>query len=291
MSIMPRFGFHLVEVFARTPLSGNLLPVIHNANALDSSAMSTLARRFLQPETSFLMNPDAPGCSYIHRIFTVCDEIPFAGHPSLGAAAAHARLIGVSSGEFIQRTPSGLHRLVVEPDDDGARVSIIQEGATFGQTIPPARTLAALGLSPEEGHPELPAQIMSTGLPALILPLREVSALRSASLDRGKLRQALSLFSEPELLNCYLVAQRNSSRWQARCFALDFITGEDPATGSAAAAFGAYIHHYIGQDKLVIDQGIEMGSASEIFVEMRSGITLSGHVRVIGEGKLEYRHL
>lgn len=284
---MSQFAFSLVEVFARAPLSGNLLPVLHGADELDASVMAMISRRFLQPETSFLLASDDPTCNYVHRIFTVRGEIPFAGHPSLGAAAAHARRIGLGSAELVQQTLSGRQRLIVDATGDGAMVAIGQNTATFDPIVSPAHVLAAVGLRSGSAHPELPAQVVSTGLPALIVPVRDVSMLSSARLDRVALQAALSSFPEPESLNCYLVAEYRPGRWRARCFALDFTTGEDPATGSAAGAFGAYLHRHIGLTHLVIDQGIEMRLISQLTVEIAHEIMVSGLVRFVGEGKLD----
>jgi trans-2,3-dihydro-3-hydroxyanthranilate isomerase len=284
---MPQFTFSLVEVFAHEPLTGNLLPVLHDAYGLDTSVMAMVARRFLQPETSFLLASDDPSCNYVHRIFTVCGEIPFAGHPSLGAAAAHARRTGLGSAEIVQQTLKGRQRLIVDATSDGAMVAIAQDTATFDPIVSPAQVLAAVGLESDTAHPELPAQVVSTGLPALILPVRGMSVLSSARLDKVALRTALNSFPEPESLNCYLVAEHRPGRWRARCFALDFTTGEDPATGSAAGAFGAYLQRHTGVTHLTIDQGIEIGSASQLTVEIAREITVSGLVRFFGEGELD----
>lgn len=284
---MPQFTFSLVEVFASGPFSGNLLPVLHGADGLGTSAMAIVARRFLQPETSFLLASNDPSCDYVHRIFTVCGEVPFAGHPSLGAAAAHARRLGLDSAEIVQQTLSGRQRIVVDAVNDGAMVAIAQNAATFDSVVSPAQVLAAVGLESDTAHPELPAQVVSTGLPALILPVRAMSALSSARLDKNALRTALGSFPEPESLNCYLVAEQRPGRWRARCFALDFSIGEDPATGSAAGAFGAYLQRHTGLTRLTIDQGIEMGSTSRLAVEVGREVTVSGLVRFIGEGTLD----
>ncbi|MGV9378765.1 PhzF family phenazine biosynthesis protein [Nonomuraea sp. NPDC003707] len=283
---MAEFAFSLVEVFSRTPMSGNLLPVIHGADAVDTSTMALIARRFLQPETSFLAASDDPWCDYTHRIFTVAREVPFAGHPSLGAAAAHVWHAGLGSTELTQQTMSGRQRLVVESAGDEAMVAIAQNSPVFGATVSSSHVLAALGVAPEDAHPELPAQIVSTGLPALILPLREVSALAHATLDRDSLYKALEGFAEPDSLNCYLVAEEGPGRWRSRCFALDFTTGEDPATGSAAGAFGAYLREHAGQARMTIDQGMEMGFPSQIIVDVSGEIMVSGLVRFFGKGMI-----
>jgi trans-2,3-dihydro-3-hydroxyanthranilate isomerase len=272
-----------VEVFAEQPLQGNLLPVLHEADGVAGGVLERVARRFLQPETSALLSADGPGVSYRHRIFTVASEIPFAGHPSLGAAAAHAHRSGVRSGTFVQQTLSGRQELDVELADCLGRVTLHQDPATFGPVIDPGPILEALGLDATASLPGLPAQIVSTGLPALIIPV-EVEALRHARFNRSKLTSALQGLPGPGSLNCYLVAPAGTDTWRARSFALDLSVGEDPATGSAAGPFGAYLRQHRGEESLVVDQGSEMGSPSRLYVDTTVGIAVAGAVRVVSTG-------
>jgi trans-2,3-dihydro-3-hydroxyanthranilate isomerase len=281
---MPPLPITWVEVFAEGPLEGNLLPVIHDADAIDDAVLARVARRFLQPETSFLQRPTDPAATYRHRIYAVAGELPFAGHPSLGAAAAHANRIGAPSATFIQQTPSGNQRLEVELVGVVGRATIEQNPAVLGEPIDPGAILAALGLRPGDAHPELPAQVGSTGLPALFLPVRSVAVVSSARPDHGSLRAALGQITDPDSLNNYLVAEERPGRWRARSFSLDLTGGEDPATGSAAGPFGAYLKHHRGETTIVIDQGVEMGSPSRLYVDTAEGIRVSGRVRITGTG-------
>lgn len=281
---MPQLPITWVEVFAEGPLEGNLLPVIHDADGVDDAVLARVARRFLQPETSFLQRPTDPAATYRHRIYAVAGELPFAGHPSLGAAAAHAHRLGTAQASFIQQTPSGNQRLEVELDGVVGRAAIEQNPAELGAPIDSGAILAALGLQPGDAHPELPAQIGSTGLPALILPVRSVATVSSARPDHAALRAALGRIADPDSLNNYLVAEDRPGRWRARSFSLDLTGGEDPATGSAAGPFGAYLKHHRGETTIVIDQGVEMGSPSRLYVDTTEGIRVSGQVRITGTG-------
>ena len=281
---MPHLPITWVEVFAEGPLEGNLLPVIHDADDVDDAVLARIARRFLQPETSFIQRPHDPAATYRHRIYAVAGELPFAGHPSLGAAAAHAHRLGTSAATFIQETPSGNQRLDVEMDGVTGRVTLEQNPAVFGEPVDPGPILAALGLQPGDAHPGLPARVGSTGLPALILPVRTVAMVSAARPDHGALRAALGQIADPESLNNYLVAEDHPGRWRARSFSLDLTGGEDPATGSTAGPLGAYLRHHRGETSIVIDQGVEMGSPSRLYVDTADGIRVTGQVRIVGLG-------
>jgi trans-2,3-dihydro-3-hydroxyanthranilate isomerase len=281
---MPTLPITWVEVFAEGPLAGNLLPVIHDADDVDDDVLARVARRFLQPETSFLQEPRDPAATYRHRIYAVAGELPFAGHPSLGAAASYALRSGQTTASFVQETPSGLQRLDVELEGNVGRVSLEQNPAELGEVVDSARILAALGLDPGDAHPDLPAQVASTGLPALILPVGTVAAVSRARADPAALRAALTRIADPESLNNYLVAEERPGRWRARSFSLDLTGGEDPATGSAAGPFGAYLKRYSGETVIVVDQGVEMGSPSRLYVDTTEGIRVSGGVRITGTG-------
>lgn len=284
---MPKLPITWVEVFAEGPLAGNLLPVIHDADAIGDDVLARVARRFLQPETSFLQRPANPAATYRHRIYAVAGELPFAGHPSLGAAAAHAMRTGVATGTFVQETPSGLQRLEVRLEGSVGRVTLEQNPAELGQVIDPGAILAALGLQPRDAHPDLPAQVASTGLPALILPVRTVPLVSGARPDPSALRAALSAIADPDRLNNYVVAEEYPGRWRARSFSLDLTGGEDPATGSAAGPFGAYLKHHRGEAVIDIDQGVEMGSPSRLHVDTTAGVLVSGGVRITGTGHFD----
>lgn len=281
---MPHLPITWVEVFAESPLEGNLLPVIHDADGVPDAVLARIARRFLQPETSFLQRPGVEAATYRHRIYAVAGELPFAGHPSLGAAAAHATRIGIPSATFIQETPSGNQRLEVEMDGDLGKVTLEQNPVVLGEPVDPGPILSALGLSPADAHPDLPARVGSTGLPALILPVAAVAAVSAARLDHAALRAALAAIADPESLNNYLVAEDHPGCWRARSFSLDLTGGEDPATGSAAGPFGAYLKHHRGETVIVIDQGVEMGSPSRLYVDTTDRIRVSGRVRIVGTG-------
>ena len=278
------------EVFAEAPLEGNLLPVLTGADGISTDVMATVARRFQLSETSFVQVATDPAADYRHRIFTVAGEIPFAGHPSLGTAAVVARRRDETVVDLVQQTISGRQRLHVTLDGTTARVDLEQNPVEFGAAPAVSALLAALGLDESARRNDLPVQIVSTGLPALVVPLADLDALQSIELDRSALRaasDAIAAIDDAPMLNAYLVVETGPGQWRARMMSADLPAGEDPATGSAAGPFGAYAQRHLGTARIDIDQGVEMGSPSRIAVDVSDGVVVSGTVRIIGTGRHE----
>ncbi len=276
-----------VDVFAAKPLEGNFLPVVHDADEVSDETMARVARRMRQSETSFVQTATSRSADYRHRMFTVSAELPFAGHPSLGAAAAFCRRQGTREREVVQQTLSGEQRLVVRLDGDSGTVSMWQNEPVFSAVLDASGVLDALGVDPRAGDPGLPAQVVSTGLPALLIPLHDPAALASASFSQPRLAAALAgMVEDPDALNCYLVAERSTGHWVARSFALDTVGGEDPATGSAAGPLGAYLRERRGIHRLDIEQGVEMGEASRLHVDTTDGVRVEGQIYIGGTGTI-----
>lgn len=285
---MPNYPLTLLDVFAIRPLEGNLLAVIHDADEVATGTMQTLARRFNLAETSFIQTATEPEATYRHRIFTVSDELPFAGHPSIGTAVAWAHAHGAGSGHYVQQTRSGLQELWVERDGRHAQAKLRQNPVEFGDEVDSLPIVRALGLRDTDVHATLPAQVASTGLPTTIVPLADAAALKRVAVDWPAFRAAMGDGSDATIAhNCYVVAEIEPGHWAARMFAADIPGGEDAATGSAAGPFGAYLHARLGSESVSIDQGVEMGSPSRLDVDLTHGIVLSGSVWLISTGEID----
>ena len=283
---MLRLPITYVDVFAARPHEGNHLPVVHSADQLSTLTMAAFARRTRQSETSFLQSATVSDADYRNRIFTVESEIPFAGHPTLGAAAALCHQAGTPIRELMQQTMHGVHRVSVKLDGNSGTVSMAQSACEFGDELESSSLLRALGLPEDAAHPTLPVQMLSTGLPMIVIPLTSPEPLHSARMDRVALGQALESIESGSAmsLNCYVVAEESAGEWSARSFSLDVVGGEDPATGSAAGPFGAYLRERIGLTGLGISQGVDMGEPSRLRVDTSDGIVVSGDVHIIGTG-------
>src|SRR5215213_2649574 len=144
---MPGHAVTWLDVFTSVPLAGNGLCVVHDADDIDDATMQAIARETRLSETTFVQAATQDGAEYRNRIFTTREELPFAGHPSLGTAVAIARARGERDARYVQQTPAGLQPIEVELGDVVARASMLQEPADLGVEVEPARALAPLGLA------------------------------------------------------------------------------------------------------------------------------------------------
>jgi trans-2,3-dihydro-3-hydroxyanthranilate isomerase len=277
-----------LDVFAEAPLAGNGLAVVLDADRVDDETMLAFARETGLSETTFVQGPSdaaaAGGADYRNRIWTISGEIPFAGHPSLGTAVAVAIDRGLEQTSFTQETGVGLQTVDAERDHDGAwRASVHQEAAEFGDVFPPEKVAAALGIDSGMIDDRFSAQLVSTGLPALLVPVRDLDALAACHGDA----EALAELELGLTLNLYpFVFDVPSRTAQARCFALDLGDFEDPATGSAAGPLVAYLQDILDIDRVSIHQGVEMGRPSLIEARMDAGRPrVSGQVQVVMSGR------
>jgi trans-2,3-dihydro-3-hydroxyanthranilate isomerase len=273
-----------LDVFTATPLTGNQLAVVHDADGLDDATMLAFARETRLSETTFVQRPTRSDADYRNRIFTMLGEITFAGHPSLGTAVAVARADGEQRARYVQQTPAGLQPVEVELDGDLAHATMLQEPPVFGREPAPGDVMAAAGLVAADAHPQLPPQVVSTGEPQLLAPLRDAAALRRAA----PVRAALQALLEPlGALVLYLTAvDLDAGSAEARGFFLDR-TGitEDPATGSAAGPLQAYLRERTGATALTVRQGDEIGRPSRIECAWEDDRPrVSGDVVVVADG-------
>jgi trans-2,3-dihydro-3-hydroxyanthranilate isomerase len=256
-----------LDVFAERPLAGNGLAVVDDADDVDEGRMLALAQEMGLSETTFVQSPDTEGADYRNRIWTPREELPFAGHPSLGTAVAVARWRGLDEASFVQQTGAGLQPIDVAAEDGTWRATMLQNRAELGAEFDRGIVMGLAGLAEDQADPELPPQLVSTGLPQLIAPVASREALAAAAPDLDSI--------EPELerrgTDSFYVAWCDpaNGRAQTRCFVPGI--GEDPATGSAAGPLGAYLAERAGCGRLEIRQGEEMGRPSLLEVEMVGG--------------------
>jgi trans-2,3-dihydro-3-hydroxyanthranilate isomerase len=282
--------YTLLDVFTATPLEGNALAVVHDADELDEPTMLALARETRLSETTFVQRAHVAGADYRNRIWTVERELPFAGHPSLGTAVAVARAEHGASSEprsarYVQQTGAGLQPIDVRLHDaHTAHASMLQEPAVYGQELPRWEIVKAIGLTPEHADRALPPQLVGSGLTQLIVPLRDFDALARARPDWAAVRALLSAHGATVLYAA--VCDPTNERARARSF-VSAAVGEDPATGSAAGPLCAYLAKRAGTTALTIEQGIEMGRPSRLETAMEGERPrVGGDVVVVVDGAL-----
>ncbi len=278
-----------LDVFAERPLAGNGLAVVEDADGLSDETMLAFAVETRLSETTFLQTPSEDGADYRNRIWTPGEEMPFAGHPSLGTAVAVARWRGDEEASLVQQTHAGLQPIEVRLDgeaDGGAerwRATMLQEPAEFGEELDRGAAMRAVGLDAGDAHPELAPRLISAGVWHAIAPLADPGALERAVPDYPAID---ALLSPGDAVVIYLAwVDPDSGRGRARSFARILPLGEDPATGSAVGPLCAYLAERTGLDAVTVEQGVEMGRPSLLEAEMERGRPrVSGAVLPLIEG-------
>ncbi|MEW6583233.1 MAG: PhzF family phenazine biosynthesis protein [Actinomycetota bacterium] len=264
-----------VDVFAPRPLSGNPLAVVLEPEDLDTERMQRLAAELGLSETVFVFPPDSPSAAARLRIFTPAAELPVAGHPVVGAAwVMHAA--GDMSADGVVETGVGPLRVRVS----GQVATMMQATPEAGALVDADEVAAACGVAAAgAGEAPAPAQVWSTGVPQLMLPVADTEVLAGARPDAA----ALARLGERDGwrgVSLYTLTGRDAGRVEAqvRHFAPGIGVLEDPATGSAAGGLGSCLAAAgLGDGaalQLVVRQGAEMGRPGEIAVR----VTVQGGV-------------
>ncbi|MFP5233174.1 MAG: PhzF family phenazine biosynthesis protein [Acidobacteriota bacterium] len=313
--------YSMLDVFAERPLEGNALAVFHDGGSLSDQQMQDIAREMRLSETTFIL-PDDPETEARDgvrvRIFTTEEELPFAGHPTLGTAAwlrlHHPRLRLVGTETVTLRLRVGPVPVRFAPEEDGAlglHATMLQNDPVFGATHDRAEVANLIGLSAEDLSSGFAPQTVSTGMPFCIVLLRSLGALQRMQLAH---RQAEAWLAGRETHFFYCIAPVEAAapetaagvrpnltpgkssdghpRWRAR---MQFYSGEDPATGSAAGCCIAWLvkHGLARPEQTVeIEQGAEIRRPSRIVVRAAKqgdrvhSVEVSGRTIPVAEGRL-----
>lgn len=285
-----------VDVFTAQPFEGNALAVVLNGNDLSDAQMQAIAKETNLSETTFILRRD-PAIEQDRgvrvRIFTVQEELPFAGHPTLGTA-------------FVLRGSTASTRIRLDLNVGTVTVQFEQKKnePLFGEmTQNDPKFLArhelhavarALGLNESNFDTSLPIETISTGLPFTIAAIRSLEKLRTLRFDLARGAEYL----EPTGGKFFYFVSREttdpSARLHARMF---FYNGEDPATGSAAGCAACWmVAHGVAQsdERVLIEQGLEMKRPSEIFVRAAKkdnrvvNVRVGGHAVEVMRGEFSF---
>lgn len=288
-----RLIFETCDVFTDRRFGGNPLAVVRDAAALDTAAMQTIAREFNLSETVFVEAADEASATARIRIFTPGLELPFAGHPNVGAAVLVARYLGIQGDRLFLDQAAG--RVVAELTRDETH-HVIAASITapkpfaLGQALDPAGIAACAGLPGLAGD----AVVASCGTPFALAEVADEATLAAATPDAAAFRRHLPASTAVGLhLFCRQGQEDSVLRLRARMFAPMGGIAEDPATGAANVALGGLLLHRTGADRiaLVVEQGIEMGRPSLLAVEAwREGeairVSVGGGVVPVSRGWL-----
>jgi len=290
-----RLPFSTLDVFTHETFGGNPLAVFPDSAHLPTELMQRIAGEMNLSETVFLGPPETPSGSARVRIFTPRVEIPFAGHPTIGTAIFLASRLPRSA-----RTGAKA-KLVLEENVGPVPVDVsFEQGApTFAQLTTaqpsehrpsphsPVELAAMISVDPSEVCPPgFSAQAVSCGLPYHIVPVRTLDAVRRSSLDSATWKRLLEGTWAHHVYVLCMDAEGDEADVHVRMYAPGSGVPEDPATGSAAAALGGYLAALDGRErgtlKWVVEQGIEMGRPSLLYVEADRAGGVTTAIRVGG---------
>lgn len=287
--------FSIVDVFAEQKYYGNQLAVFQNANGLTHEQMLRIAREINFQESTFILSDEATDDGYAVKIFTPEYEVPFAGHPTLGTAFI---LMKEPATEVNLHLKVGTIPVKLEQDTFWLEIG----NPTFGPIFQ-ADLASLLGLSPEDIDDTMPIQLVSTGLPYIIVPLKSLKAIQLTKLDNTAIKtwlteQQLYKTNAPDGLTAAFFlytteTHAESNHLHARMFCLenDRIV-EDAATGSANSCLLAYLLKYeLPVIQKQVEQGYEMNRPSlihirgEMSAEQVFKLQVGGKVQLVSQGK------
>jgi trans-2,3-dihydro-3-hydroxyanthranilate isomerase len=295
-----KLNFVTLDVFTATRFAGNSLAVVFDADGLESARMQPIAREFNHPETVFVLKPKAADSTAQARIFTPALEMPFAGHPTVGTALALALRRSAGSDIVLEEKIGLLQcRATAEGPDRGRASFIIPVlPSKAGAAASREALAAALGIAIDDigfdGHE--PSK-WSAGNTATFVPLRNIDAVRRCRINDAQWDAAFAIGGPSFAFVFCNETEDRANDFHARMFAPAYGVREDPATGSAAAAFVGFCATSLSlrdsEHRFVIEQGFEMGRPSliELAVTMRGGAlvsaTVGGPAIIVTEGTIE----
>lgn len=291
------FDFLQIDAFSSRPLYGNPAAVVFDADDIPDETMQKIAREMNLSETVFILTPTTPEADYRVRIFTPASELPFAGHPTIAAAHAVLSNFPEKAGASLLRQECGIGLIPVEvvPSPAGRLLRMTQ--------VPPAHRSADLSrgeIAQMLGCSETdlaagPIEVISTGVPWLIVQLARFEAISALAPDYGRIA---SRCGELRAAGLTVFAERGDDapiRLRVRTFAPGEGITEDPVCGSGNGAVAAFLARHRHGDEVaggyIAEQGIEIGRDGEVHASWRreAGTTLimiGGAAVTVASGQL-----
>jgi trans-2,3-dihydro-3-hydroxyanthranilate isomerase len=281
MHVARRYAIY--DVFTSEKLKGNPLAVVFDGDGLSTERMQAIAGEFNLSETVFVQAPENPTSAAKLRIFTPASELPFAGHPTVGAAVALAE--AAQAGEGVNRDlvhvleeNVGPVRCAVKlrPGEAGfAEFDLPRKSVRLEARFDVAKLADAFSLKTTQiGFENHVPALWSAGVPFVAVPLHDLSAVAELDFDAARWEQ-IAPMADGRLASAYVYCRggvNHNARFHTRMFAPAMGVGEDPATGSALAAFSAAIHCFDrlteGHHNFLVEQGIEMGRPSFLHLHL-----------------------
>ena len=287
---MPKCKFYIVDVFAERKYEGNQLAVFLAEDTFSDAEMQKIAREMNFSETTFITSMK----DYKVRIFTPDVELPFAGHPTLGTSLVIQKEIIKSNIKtlLLNLKIGPIPVLFKYSSGEAEEIWMEQNVPAFGKFFDPELITNALYLNKEDIDIRFPIQEVSTGLPFIIVPLRNLDALKRARVERDKLLDLIENTSAKSILIFCPEVRNKGNHLSVRVFADPGL--EDPATGSGNGCLAAYLvnHQYFVKSSINIrvEQGYEIGRPSLLLlkaeeIEGRISVSVGGKAFIIASGE------
>ena len=284
---MGNLTFYIVDVFAEEKFAGNQLAVVKDAGRLSDIKMQQIAREVNFSETTFILSDEKRNGGYDVRIFTPKEEVPFAGHPTLGTAyVIQSEIIKKPVETIILNLKIG--PIQVNLNDARGVLWMKQNPPAFGAVFNADEISNVLNIEALDIDHGYPVQEVSTGLPFIIVPLKTLEALKKCRIDREKYFGLIKDSHAKALLVFCPETIKEENDLNVRVFAEYYGITEDPATGSANGCLAGYLvkYNYFKNSKIDIqvEQGYEIGRPSLLYLRGEEQV---GNIEVLVGGKVQ----
>ena len=287
--------FYIVDVFAETKYTGNQLAVFTNAADISENQMQRLAKEMNYSETTFVVSKDTRAGVYEVRIFTPEQELPFAGHPTLGTAyVLQQEILNQPVEKIILNLKIGQIPVTLHYSNGSVEELWMQQlPPTFAQVFAADTIAQVLNLEPSEIDLRFPIQEVSTGVPFIIVALKNQSALKRIKVNKEKYFELVSNTQAKSILVFCPETYNPANDLSVRVFADYLGVPEDPATGSANGCLAGYLvqYSYFGEEpiNLRVEQGYEIGRPSLLLLkaQQKDGeiqVSVGGKVIMVAQG-------
>ena len=289
--------FYIVDVFAEEKYAGNQLAVVRNAANLSDEQMLQITREMNYSETTFILSDEQQNGGYDVRIFTPGAEVPFAGHPTLGTAfIIRKEIISKPVEQIILNLKVGQIPVTFKKTGEGDDILWMKQvEPTFAKTLDAKLISQVLGIDEDEIDERFPITEVSTGLFAMIVPLKNLDSIKRIKINLDEYYELIEKTTAKVILVFCPETYQKQNDLNVRVFGYYYGVPEDPATGSANGCLAGYLtrNKYFGTNKIDIrvEQGYEINRPSLLYLQAEDksstiDVNVGGKVIMIAVGKL-----
>lgn len=289
--------FYIVDVFAEEKYAGNQLAVVRDAAALSDEQMQRITQEMHYSETTFLLSDKQRDGGYDVRIFTPGEEVPFAGHPTLGTAFVIRNEIAKQPVETIKlNLKVGQIPVTFKQTGEGGDILWMKQiEPTFGDIFDAADIARILTIGTDDIDERFPVRAVSTGMPFIIVPLKTLNGVKRTKVNKDEYFKFIENIDAKVILVFCPETYHKRNDLNVRVFC-DYVgVPEDPATGSGNGCLAGYLvqHRYFGTDRadVRVEQGCEIGRPSLLYLKAKDeegkiDVNVGGKVVMVARGKL-----